>query len=338
MARSTSYRNRLHPPPPSSTRVSHLHPNGKNRMSALARPTPLARPKRPTPPRSSSTRAIFEERCTQIFQHGWPVFNTSQSLSDDQRWSAYFHLVYGELPETPGPFCVSDLWTIYWNAFVAAGLNDTRLVPMTKFSPQHHANFTAQNTIPAGRLFILIPIGNWWAYYHCVGICHAQRPVIRSNMWVEVMHRRKDGSESNGMWLSYARGSGIWFWTGSFRDIRSNNQGQELCGANFSYTQPPAAFPRSKTYDWVEEVVRCASRKGLGSFGGLDTTYENMYEIAYIGGSGSNACGTRRNGIVRLSRFRMGWNASRPCFCDNTKTWLNCRGLDLDYDEQSPLT
>ena len=270
------------PPPPSSTRVSHLHPNGKIRMSALARPTPLARPKRPTPPRSSSTRAIFEERCTQIFQHGWPVFNTSQSLSDDQRWSAYFHLVYGELPETPGPFCVSELWTIYWNAFVAAGLNDTRLVPMTKLSPQHHANFTAQNTIPAGRLFILIPIGNWWAYYHGVGICHAQRPVIRSNMWVEVMHRRKDGSESNGMWLSYARGSGIWFWT-----------------------------------------------------------YENMYEIAlYIGGSGSNACGTRQNGIVQLSRFRMGWNASRPCFCDNTKTWRNCRarGLDLDYDEQSPLT
>ena len=161
MARSTSYvQEQTPPPPPSSTRVSRLHPNGRIRMSALARPTPLARPKRPTPPRSSSTRAIFEERCTQIFQHGWPVFNTSQSLSDDQRWSACFHLVYGELPETPGPFCVSDLWTIYWNAFVAAGLNDTRLVPMTKFSPQRHANFTAQNTIPAGRLFILIPIGN----------------------------------------------------------------------------------------------------------------------------------------------------------------------------------
>ena len=86
-------------------------------------------------------------------------------------------------------------------------------------------------------------------------------------------------------------------------------------------------------------AMECGCRTLEAVESGFFWTYENMYEIAsYIGGSGSNACGTRQNGIVQLSRFRMGWNASRPCFCDNTKTWRNCRGLDLDYDEQSPLT
>ena len=316
------------------------------------------------PPVALSTAAsAFQPSCSSPHDFGWPRFETRAALRRNAPWASYIHSIYGALPSnesTNYPLCVFDFWWIDKQKFDAAGITaPTPVVPkrvQLKFDDRTF-NWTD------GELFSRHT--DWQCkHYSGFGIYHSDRPYVASNMWVEVTHHAGgQGSSGEGegrwanMWFSYARGSGIWLWTGKHRLFDSHvHAARELCqlaGVGEAWTHTAVmgndgflavcvrragldtlSFRTSRQVnvndtqgrackalrDPVNVCPSVVSTEGTVSTWGL----VGLLEISASMLAGKYPCGQREGGL--LPRFRAGWRASRPCVCDNTSKWLNCDG------------
>ena len=134
------------------------------------------------------------------------MFADANSLASDP-WGTYFLRVYGTMPPFSYPFCVGKLWHFYDDILSAVGAAAPAIAGTC---PSHSA--------PEGQRYVennaYQPLGVSYSW-------HAPPYTVTSeNTWVEVSHQKDPfNDEKVGMWLLYAEGNGIWFYTGKTRSF-----------------------------------------------------------------------------------------------------------------------
>jgi len=167
----------------------------------------------------------------------------------------------------------------------------------------------------------LAPYG-LWLYPRPLPSC------LPNNTWVEVVRIREAyESKRTSTWYYHAPGSGVWL-----------NTGRSACVANVQrdahqFTDPahvatPAAlaangFPVGPGVDAI--VKRAWARVALDTLQ-RNGPFGNMLEIADVraeAAQDASRCGV--TGCTCAGTLRAGWNASRPCRCDEASALVNCR-------------
>ena len=306
------------------------------------------------------TAAQFQPNCVEDADRGWPRFDSHAALGNATPWAKYIRSIYGELPNEPAhyPICTFDFWWIDWRKYVDAGITHPKPVQKRLQPWNNDSAFTWIDGELFGRY------SSWHCpYYHGHGVYHSRRPYVRSNMWVEVVHRASGGigmsTEGEGRWanawFSYARGSGIWLWTGRHGLFDNHVHAAAVICPNV--TDPAwtlkgtagddgylAVCARRAGYDTLSfrssririqgmacrnfrDVKRCGS---VATANGTLSTWGlvGLYELMTTHMSGRYACGTKPaiQQSIQHPRLRCGWQASRPCACNNRSLWLNCDG------------
>lgn len=168
--------------------------------------------------------------------------------------------------------------------------------------------------------FHLAPYG-LWLYPRPLPTC------LANHTWVEVMRiREKYEGRRPLTWYYHAPGSGIWL-----------NTGRSACVANAQrdarqYHDPEgvASPTRLTSHGWAEGVGIDLRVKRTHTRSELDTLQRNgpignMLEIVDVRAEAEQrGCGN--NGCTCTGSLRAGWEASRPCRCNEALTILNCRG------------
>jgi len=311
--------------------------------------------------------AAFEPSCSEPSQDaGWPEFSTLSALRAATSWSTYFMSIYGSLPpETDFPVCTCDFWHIDKTRFDASGITWPRPVSSRLQRSYDDRTLHGHKTViwQDGEFYEKLtrfPVG----YYHKQwAVYHSFRPYSKSNTWIEVSHRAKGagitGGPGSGMWFSYARGSGVWFWTGSHRLFDSHRHAAQVLCPGWGQRRYP--WLRMKYIEVA--MTKCARDAGLDSLSfrtsrpdppnvtcvldkeackqhvstnGTMSTWGSvgLYELMSVHLVGEHACGNVSSGIV--PGIRAGWKASRPCQCEssNSDGWLNCNSaVARDIDE-----
>lgn len=152
---------------------------------------------------------------------------------------------------------------------------------------------------------------------------------LAANSWHEVLHEADPfGDEHFGAWFVYAPGSGIYFYLGKTIAFQEHQD-------SFQH------FNVKKTGDMNEGMCKVASAQGYDSVQFLahidhtnyqcDTYNTHRAGLAYMGLeivgvklTGIYACGS---GHGAPSAIKAGWQASRACVCDDSKQYLNCKGV-----------
>lgn len=254
----------------------------------------------------------FQSFCKEG-DHGWPRFENYAELQQSP-WAAYLKALYGELPFSGWPICLYDFWVLDAHNLKHAKLSLNRSImrPICwRKGCRGYQSLLKQGDVfqtRGGHPYLRGP--GFWIFHLPF------RPGgFPSNGWIEVMHMAGGlTGEKTACWLSYARGSGIWFNLGNTRVYRSHREAfVDLCDRQ----------PR-KGEGQDEPLVPCAQGKGIDSFQVHLWFFPNEFEIVAVKYAGMYSCCTRKGGILPSS-FRAGWHASRPCNCDPKQTWLNCK-------------
>lgn len=222
-------------------------------------------------------------------------------------------LVYGSIPTSGYPMRMGDLWMLHNTAL------QTARVPNIPAAP------TCPPTNPAegfhyGRNNRYSPSDASWIWHpYPYGYAGA-------NGWIEVMHQRDPfHDESIGAWFVYARGSGIYFYTGKTIVFKEHVDAY--------------AYFNIRGGNWNEEMCQQAARSGYDSIQFED----RVDDVSYPCAPGSNLrlmnieiVGTRLTGTYPCtssggapSVIRAGFAASRACVCDNRQSFLNCQGVPM---------
>jgi hypothetical protein len=134
---------------------------------------------------------------------GLPKFDNQAALQASP-WAAYFTAVYGSVPSTEYPICLSDFHFLYASEITKANIQ----LPST---PKSCPSSKAQ-----GELFeneIVYPKAFSGAYYILQPPPYAASK-FADNTWVEVMHgvgRGVENDEKVGAWFYWLKGTGIWY-------------------------------------------------------------------------------------------------------------------------------
>jgi len=236
---------------------------------------------------------------------------------------AYFMKVYGEIPRTRYPICVGSFWFLHKDVFEAAGITDLSL----QRCPSQPGDYYMTNN----------KYQHWasWIWHPApFGIDGRGLP---ANTWIEVSHMAQE-RESGGSWFVFSSGSGIWFNTGKtivFQDHGAAHslflgenwigegkmnklwQRMEARDAQMSVEAAKQGYTTIQFLDHADDQWRCGS-------GGYNKLRPSMgIEVVGVRLHGVGACGDDP------SVFRTGWNAEKPCDCDNGQPFLNCRGVGM---------
>jgi len=143
------------------------------------------------------------------------------------------------------------------------------------------------------------------------------------------------GDEEYGNWFMYSPGSGIYFDVG----VTTSFQEHDDAFRHFAITCDP------KKCDYNEELSKAAAAQSYDSIqflahvddvnyqcdshntGKVGLDYMGM-EILAVKLVGSYSCGTPAGAP---SSVKTGWQASKPCQCDNKHEFLNCNGVPSDF-------
>ena len=296
-------------------------------------------------------QSSFQPSCVNG-DHGWPRFESIRELKNDSKWASYYEHVYGELP-TDFPVCAFDLWFIDRVAFKSTGLE--RIHPPNR-SRMLRAFYDKQYTWTDGEIFEKRTHLPNFHYSKQYAIYHSDRPYAGSNQWIEVTYLSRGWGvvgESELMWFSYARGSGIWFWTGRHRIFDTHHHMMNvLCKRNyvnedfdlaacakkagldsFSFRTSQPDPPGLLCLNLLKNVNSSHLCKGIVTKEGTMSTWGlvGFYELATRRLRGRFPCGApvlggkSAAGNASAALFRAGWKASRPCGCSNQRSkWLNC--------------
>jgi len=227
--------------------------------------------------------------------------------------------VYGEIPKTGYPLRFADNWLIY-----KSKLEDVK--KQLKDSPPKSVGKCPTANAGAGEHYdtnnMYSPTSTSWIWHPY------PYQAVAGNAWVEVIHEADPfGDEHFGVWFVYAPGSGIYFNTGktvSFNEHQDSYTHFGVRQGDFNEEMSKAAA--SQGYDSVQFVAHvdhmnypcCTQNTGIPGL-----LYMGL-EIVGVKLTGTYAC-TSQAGAPSV--VRAGWQASKPCACDNKLTFLNCAGV-----------
>jgi len=245
---------------------------------------------------------------------GWPTFQSTASLQQSP-WASYYKEVYGGLP-TSFPVSTLDLWMLYDIELVHAKVTDAPASVGTcpTASPPLGQRYNVNNMYTP-------PDISWiWHPYPF--------QAIPTNDWAEILHEADPfGDEHYGAWLMYAPGSGIYF----------------SIGQTISFAEHRDAFVHFGVTG-NEELSRVAAGKGYTSIQFLSHIDHVNYQCDThnTGHAGLNYMGleilaTRLVGTYACAAasgapdtIKAGWQATRACYCDSQKQFLNCQGVPAE--------
>ena len=192
-----------------------------------------------------------------------------------------------------------------------------------------------------------------WIYHHTALTSHSDSggmgptgsvgrdyhdDVFGSNRWVEVFHaKNRDVRENSYYYMYLARGSGIWYWTGSAMSHRDHWQQYEhwnattLAGERCEHCAAQQVrvlkYARKQGLDTVIFTSHVDSQPGRRAERGGHAYLTEVVALWLHPRQGS-ACpdnSSRATPYAAMSRFRAGWaGARRACRCDAKSRWLNC--------------
>eukprot|EP00928_Gymnodinium_smaydae_P036702 TRINITY_DN25614_c0_g1_i1.p1 TRINITY_DN25614_c0_g1~~TRINITY_DN25614_c0_g1_i1.p1 ORF type:complete len:523 (+),score=109.26 TRINITY_DN25614_c0_g1_i1:140-1708(+) len=245
-----------------------------------------------------------------------PVFQNARELSA-AGWSGYFRAVYGEVPNSRYPVCIGSLWFLDREAMTKAGLrsaSEEQPCPKNGGDKYDHNNKYQP------------PWSSWVYHPPPFGVAGLGLP---SDTWVEVSHMEQP-REAAGAWFVFSMGSGVWLNTGKtliYEDHWAAHT--EFCGEQCGHLRLLRGPVRDRLmcteaarqgYDTIQ-FLNHADDQWRCSHGFFKHKPMGIEIVAVrLQGSGG-PCGGMED------FFRAGWNADKPCHCNNSKSWLNCGDL-----------
>lgn len=287
----------------------------------------------------------FEPSCESDDDFGYPRFNSMDELKTSP-WANHISKVYGELPTSGYPICMFDFWFLPNSTDLnALGLKPIEDKAGGKVHGWHLPTFI-QNIVSQfapgiaypykkgeyvnGDLYSLMggtTIYRDWYLFH-------QLP---SNAWVEVTHLSSAyfSHETDAMWFTRSRGSGIWFNVGKTIAFDSHQDGfTKMFNGTGECVQPPMPHtidPLAMGAASENALSRCIRSQGYDSAQMRPNPYPVMNTFGQAGWAelfssryvGKYACGTPNGGPSPF--LKSGWQASRACDCDPSQLQTNCR-------------
>lgn len=265
---------------------------------ALAPAPPPTPPAPPAPPSSS-----------------WPTFQSKAALAADP-WGKYYEAVYGELPSQGFPIETISNWFVYDATIVSSRVTN---IPASVGS-------CPANNPPAGQRY---NINDMYSPSFTSWVWHPYPwKAMAANTWQEVIHQADPfGDEHFGAWFIYAPGSGIYFNLGntiSFDEhdaaykhfnVKAGNLNEELSKA--------AAAANYDSLQFLAHVDHVNYQCDTHNTGHAGLDYMGI-EILAAKLVGTYACGGPAGAPPTV---KAGWQASKPCECDNKMQYLNCQGV-----------
>jgi len=244
----------------------------------------------------------------------WPVFADQAALQQSQ-WGAYFTQLYGSMPpDDPAqgwyPLHIDWFWLLHDLTLITAKTE----TPNAKTCPDAELDrYTVNN-------YYQPPSVSW--------IWHAYPfQAFASNSWVEVIHEADPfGDEHYGMWLQYARGSGIFFDIGN--TIAFPEHGDAMAHFGASGNEDMSRKAAAAGYDSIQflaHVDHTSYQCDTHNTGKPGFDYMG-FEIVAVKLTGTYACGAA--GTATPDVLRRGW-ADTACDCDNSMQFLNCKGVPV---------
>ena len=263
-----------------------------------------------SPPNSTVARPrIHRSRATPVGP--WPTFDTQAELQASP-WGAYYQLVYGELPPDNWagwyPLYIAWFNFIHDDALVTAhvaGVPDAKTCPDQAWD---RYSLGAQYEPPSVSWI-------WQAYPY---------PAAPDEFWLEVIHEADPfGDEHDGMWMIYAPGSGIYFYTGKTIAFNEHADAYSHFGAkgneDLSRKAYAAGYDSIQFLAHVDHVNYQCDTFNTGK-PGFDYMGVEIVSTWLVGTFACGAAGATPN------VFRSGL-ADSGCVCDNGKQFLNCAGV-----------
>jgi hypothetical protein len=153
--------------------------------------------------------------------------------------------------------------------------------------------------------------------------------------------------ETEAMWFSRSRGSGVYFNVGKTIAFNTHQDGfsQFLVDKSGPCKLPKpevnSTDPMAQGAVFENAISMCLRSKGYDSFQFRPYPYPVLNTFGQAGWSemastrlaGRFACGVEKGGVSAF--FRSGWQASKQCDCDDSQESLNCK-LDSDKVFQIP--
>jgi len=254
----------------------------------------------PRPGAAKNGSELFETSCESDDDYGYPRF-TSLDVLRNSPWAAHFLKMYGELPSSGYPICIFDFWYLPPSTDLATlGLkpiaNKAGGAPHELWQvPTWLGNILGQyypglayrykkgeyvnGDLYRGTLDGGYSIYRDWYLYH-------QLP---SNTWVEIQHMAGPffKRETEAMWFSRTRGSGIWFNVGKTISFDSHMDafGRMLDGIGdckkpkLPHTTDPMALGAASE----NALAKCLRSKGYDSFQFRPNPYPVMNTFGQAG-------------------------------------------------------
>lgn len=251
------------------------------------------------------------------------MFQNANDLQNDP-WGNYFQEVYGGIPQSGYPICISSFHFLVDYAVANAGLGLSPSSACPANAGDYFKTMAPDGIQSPGASWIWDPNG------------FSELP---GNKWVEVIHKAF-WADIGSAWMYYAPGSAIWFWLGNTVAYQDHRDGvrdilHQMCFDKQCMQQFPSMFSKAAQdgYDSVQFLSHfdqaCGRSSGWGPFGD-ELKSSNRLGVGVPG----NKCGaieivdTRGTGKVACaSNYRTGWEASQDCNCDGSKGFANCVGF-----------
>jgi len=292
----------------------------------------------------SAVAQRFEADCESDGDFGYPRFQSVDELKSSP-WAGHILKVYGELPSSGYPICMFDFgWLPPSTDMDALGL-----VPIaekaggkpsgwqlptwlqnivSQFSPGVAYRYKKGEYVNGdlyGGFGGYIIYRDWYLFH-----------LTPANAWVEISHMAGNffSHETEAMWFTRSRGSGIWFNVGTTIafDTHSDGFNHMLNGTGDCKRPSPAhtSDPMAAGAVFENALSKCARSKGFDSVQFRPYPYPVLNTFGQAGWSelfstrlvGKYACGTQEGGPSSV--FRSGWHASRVCDCDPSQNVTNC--------------
>lgn len=153
-----------------------------------------------------------------------------------------------------------------------------------------------------------------------VMIYHPIQLAIASHTWAEIVHA-KSTSEIHGGWYYYFPGSAVWLNIGRTEAFGDHKDAAE----KYLGSSADCQTYHGNCNNLNDQIFPAACEQGLNTIQYLnhddwDCGFSMVIEIVDVCGSGAFSCAGHG------TEWKMGWDASHHCSCDEAKGAYNCGG------------
>lgn len=254
---------------------------------------------------------------------GWPKFTDYEQLNRDN-WGRYFEAVYGEVPDSGYPICLSDFWVVYPEELERANVTTPQA---TSQCPTDASENSTGDLISANQ-------GSGLSLPGTNAIFHPPTfGAIPDNTWVEVIHSAYPADEKFGAWFYYAKGSGIWYNIGKSAAFQDHGGAGEYYGVTTTDRNLVNEVMAELCAAAGDDTIQFLNHVDPGTCNDCCQSAKNPVswniELVACAMTGAYACAAEPGDTT----LKAGWMGKRDCDCvedgheEGNSAYLNCKGV-----------